>query len=357
MQSSEGSLTVLVHEWVTGGGLAGSPMPQSWADEGRAMRRAIAADFASVARNRVHVIVTLDARLPDDPGPWTIERIEPGQEVDRLRELAGAADATVLVAPETAGTLARLTRDLRNAGTRVLGSSPAAIDLTGDKDRLAAWLRTRGVDTPMSRTILPEAGLPPDARYPAVLKPVDGAGCVDTFYVVDARSLPACAREMSLALLQPFVAGVPMSASFLVDGHGTAWLLGVGIQRIAIRDGRFAYQGGTLPAPSRAAEPQLRAALGAIPGLRGFVGVDFVWDPETQHATVLEINPRATTSCVGLTRLLPPGRLAEAWLRVFELGPADAAWLGGLAELIHGGRRVCFNARGDRMTNDQGVLG
>ncbi len=357
MQPSEGSLTVLVHEWVTGGGLAGAPMPQSWADEGRAMRRAIAADFASVARNRVRVIVTLDARLPDDPGPWTIERLGPEQELDRLRALAGEADATVLVAPETSGTLARLTRDLRTAGARVLGSSPEAIDLTGDKHRLAAWLRSRGIDTPPSRIILPEAGLPPDATYPAVLKPVDGAGCIDTFYVVDARSLPACARAMSQALLQPFVAGVPMSASFLIDGQGRAWLLGVGVQRIAIRGDRFAYQGGRLPAPSRAAEPQLRPALGAIPGLRGYVGVDFIWDPEAEHATVLEINPRPTTSCVGLTQLLPPGRLAEAWLRVFESGPADAACFGGLAGLIHGGRRVAFDARGDRVTDDGGVLG
>src|SRR5262245_64895428 len=116
-------MIILVHEWVTGGGLAGSPMPPSWADEGRAMRRALDADFASLARDVVRVILTLDARLPDDPGPWTIERIEPGREVDRLCELAGAADVTVLVAPETAGTLARRTRDLRKAGARVLGSS------------------------------------------------------------------------------------------------------------------------------------------------------------------------------------------------------------------------------------------
>jgi predicted ATP-grasp superfamily ATP-dependent carboligase len=147
-----------------------------------------------------------------------------------------------------------------------------------------------------------------------------------------------------------------MSASFLVDGRGTAWLLGVGIQRIAIRDGRFAYQGGTLPAPSRAAAPLLQPALAAIPGLRGFVGVDFVWDPPAERATVLEINPRATTSCVGLTQLLPPGRLAEAWLRVFEPQPADATWFGGLAELIHGGRPVGFDARGDPVPDLDGVF-
>ena len=33
------ALVVLVHEWVTGGGLAGKPLPASWEREGSAMRR------------------------------------------------------------------------------------------------------------------------------------------------------------------------------------------------------------------------------------------------------------------------------------------------------------------------------
>ena len=52
------------------------------------MRRAIAADFAALAGGLARVIVTLDARLPDDPGPWTIERIARGRASDRVRELA-----------------------------------------------------------------------------------------------------------------------------------------------------------------------------------------------------------------------------------------------------------------------------
>ena len=35
------AFVVLVHEWVTGGGLAGMPLPASWVREGGAMRRAI----------------------------------------------------------------------------------------------------------------------------------------------------------------------------------------------------------------------------------------------------------------------------------------------------------------------------
>src|SRR3954464_11565256 len=76
-RAPRGPMQVLVHEWVTGGGLAGSPLPASWAAEGRAMRRAIARDFASLPE--VRVVVTLDDRQPDDPGPWTVVRVGPGE--------------------------------------------------------------------------------------------------------------------------------------------------------------------------------------------------------------------------------------------------------------------------------------
>jgi predicted ATP-grasp superfamily ATP-dependent carboligase len=340
---------------VTGGGLADSPLPASWAAEGRAMRRALAADFASVAIDGVRVIVTLDDRLAEDRGPWATERIGAVRGVDRVRDLAAAADFTVVIAPETGGTLARLTRDLTEAGARVLGSSPEAIELAGDKARLASWLEARGVDTPPGCTIIPGLGLPADTAFPAILKPVDGAGSVDTFYLGEARGLPARASGMPAALLQPFLPGVPMSASFLLDGGGRAWLFGVGVQHVAVCEGRLKYLGGSLPASTRFAERQLRAAAESVPGLRGFVGVDFIWHPGRRHATVLEINPRPTTSCVGLTRLLPPGRLAGAWIQVFETEAGDPAGLGELAELVHGGRRLSFDIRGECRTEEGGA--
>src|SRR5215218_5633660 len=88
--------TVLVHEWVTGGGLAGSDLPPSWAAEGGAMRRAIASDFAGLPD--VRVVMTLDARLPEEPGPWTVVRVGPGAEPGEFSRLAAGADWTALIA-------------------------------------------------------------------------------------------------------------------------------------------------------------------------------------------------------------------------------------------------------------------
>ena len=97
-----------------------------------------------------------------------------------------------------------------------------------------------------------------------------------------------------------------------------AWLIGVGIQHVVVHAGRFVYRGGTFAVILPVGRTALRPVVESIPGLRGFVGVDFLWDAGKRQATVLEINPRPTTSCVGLTRLLPPGRLAEAWLAAFD---------------------------------------
>ena len=55
---------VLTHEWVTGGGLAGSETPLTWAAEGRTMRRAIAADFARVKGVEVTRFVSTTSTTP-----------------------------------------------------------------------------------------------------------------------------------------------------------------------------------------------------------------------------------------------------------------------------------------------------
>src|SRR4051812_12425940 len=108
------SIQILIHEWVTGGGVAGSPMPASWGAEGRAKRRAVAADFASLPH--VRVVMTLDESQSDEPGPWAVVRVGPGEEPDRFASLAASADFTALIAPESGGVLADRARAIERVG-------------------------------------------------------------------------------------------------------------------------------------------------------------------------------------------------------------------------------------------------
>jgi hypothetical protein len=68
----------------------------------------------------------------------------------------------------------------------------------------------------------------------------------------------------------------------------------------------------------------------------------------------VEINPRPTTSCVGLTRLLPAGRLARAWLEAFGYS-TDNPSLDSLADVVHGRNRLSFNVQGDRFLVEDGA--
>ena len=98
-------------------------------------------------------------------------------------------------------------------------------------------------------------------------------------------------------------------------------------------EGRFEYRGGSLPAPCREALPQLAPAVDAIAGLRGFVGVDFIWnaarpachDPGDQPATDHVVR-RAEPA-------VPPGPLARSWLAACDPAARDLKTLTGLAGL------------------------
>ncbi len=318
------------------------------------MRRALAHDFAAIKDGPIRVVVTLDDRLGDDPGPWIVEPIGVDRGADRVARLAQECDLTLLIAPETSGILADQTRTLAAAGARLIGSSAEAVELAGNKLALADHLTARGIATPPSQAVRPSDGLPREARYPAVLKPIDGAGSIDTYLIPGLHETPRDIPRLEHALLQPYVSGEPMSATFLVDKSRRSWILAMGSQKIVVSGGRFAYCGGRIPAPGPLDLGPIRAAVDSVAGLRGLVGLDFVWDARKRDVHVLEINPRPTTSVVGIVRLLAPGRLASAWLGALK-SPPDHCLLDGLADEIRTGGVIAFDAAGTIVDHEGAV--
>lgn len=329
------SRLIFIHEYVTGGGLAGAEMPRTLAAEGAAMRRALAADFAAV--DGVRVVTTLDDRLDPEPGPWDVVRVGPGRELEAFARLAADAEHTLPIAPETGGILRDRAALLAREGRRSLGSTPDALALAGDKLRLGRWLAGLGIATPETLRVVPAAGLPESFPFPAVLKPIDGAGSCQTFLIPGPGSVPPGALELPEAILQPYVPGRALSAGVLIGDDGRVIPVAVGSQSIRLIDSSFTYEGGTIPVDHDPFE-ELRPALDAVPGLRGWVGVDYLREESTGRVVVLDINPRPTTSVVGVLRLLPPGALARAWLAL-----EDGA---GLRHHVRSNRPVAFRADG-----------
>ncbi|MEN0111980.1 MAG: ATP-grasp domain-containing protein, partial [Planctomycetota bacterium] len=202
------------------------------------------------------------------------------------------------------------------AGGRLASPSSAFVAVAADKQACAERLAAAGVPTPDAARLEADAALPADFPYPAVVKPIDGAGSQDTHVVNHAADRPpayAWPRR-----LERFVPGVAASVGVLGDGGGRLWPLPACRQRLS-SDGRLAYLGGETPLAAglaRRAERLATDAVRAIGPLVGYAGVDLVLgdDPDGAADAVIEINPRLTTSCVGLRRVLSRGGLLTPML-------------------------------------------
>ena len=267
-------MKVLIHEWVTGGGLAGNDLPASLAAEGNAMRLALSREFSSVPG--VEVISTRDARFEQEIPHTRSIPVGKGQEESTLARLARECDFTLLVAPETDDLLASRAELIEQVGGHTLGSSPEAIRLTADKFRFATHLKAVSIPTPPSFLFRPSQGLPREFAYPAVVKPIDGAGAIQTYYCEDSDDLPVDHALPEEMLIQPFLKGRPLSASFLVGRSGRPMCLGIGLQNMGLVGKSFVYRGGVLNSPDDKADKEPLSALMSVTGLGGWVGVDFL---------------------------------------------------------------------------------
>lgn len=294
-------MRVFVFEFVCAGGL-GTHVPASLLREGHAMLAAVVADFQNLADVHVTTLIARDYsyHLGDDCRLTSSERLE----FEEFEDIAAECDWTLVIAPEFDDYLADYS-SLVDPGC-LLGSEPTAIRLTGDKLALAEYWRLHRVPHPWTDAFehADLASIPP----PWVLKPRYGAGSQSIFLVENAEA----ARKIAQAelqesadsfIVQRYLRGQAASVALLI-GKRQAVALAPCTQRLSA-DGRFRYLGGSLPMPAPLAERATKLALQAvanIDGLRGYVGVDLVLgDDGVDYA--IEINPRLTTSYLGLRQL------------------------------------------------------
>ncbi len=182
----------------------------------------------------------------------------------------------------------------------------------------------RGIPTPTTQ--LAGGGFPRDIRMPCVLKPRHGAGSQATFLIRRPCDWTASLRQAQAEcpdadlIVQPFCSGLAVSVAFLVGSAQTLATPGA-TQRFS-DDGRFHYCGGRTPLPLRLRERAVALAaraIGCVNSLAGYVGVDLVMGaaPDSSEDAVIEINPRLTTSYLGLRRVTKEN-LAGLWLKVWR---------------------------------------
>lgn len=329
---------IFVFEYLTGGGidpeLAGAG---SLADlsalivEGRVMRDALVADLRDIDGVEVSFASSRFEKVDANHAHHVAEPNEPMTRF--VARVAREHDYAWIVAPECDGLLLRLYDAVGAA--RWLGCGKESIRVTSSKGATAACLAARGIAaTPALEPHGDDA--PPDARW--VVKPDDGAGGLDTYVYDDLAHASAEYDARAAAgrnpVLQRWIEGESLSLSLICGPRGPE-LLSINRQRIGLPDeaadghhervvefsgvdidriDRRSVQGRTLDALAQ-------RVVAALPGLRGFVGIDLVWHPE-RGPVVIEVNPRLTVAYAGqsarLKRNLARDLLAAHGVAGFE---------------------------------------
>lgn len=313
---------LFVYEYLTGGGIdpalagVGSLLDLSaLIVEGRAMRDALVADLLDLDG----VQVTFASSRFETVEPTRSHCIAmPGESITGfVARVARQHDRAWIIAPECDGLLLHLHDSVGAA--RWLGCSKEAIRTAASKSATAACLDAHGI--PVTAALEPDGFVPETgANLRWVVKPDDGAGGLDTL-VYDCIE-DACAEYEARAaagrnpVMQQWVDGEPLSLS-LVCGAQDVELVSINRQLIGLPDAaasgktarvveftgveinqidKRSKQGAEL-------ETLARRVVSAIPGLRGFVGIDVVWHAQ-RGPVVIEVNPRLTAAYAGLSAQL-----------------------------------------------------
>ena len=345
-------MKIFAYEFITGGGTFRIPTQQatpagSLLNEGLAMIYQLAADL--VTTPEVNQVVGLwDQRLspPQKLSPKIeLIPIESRSEHDRyFKQQAADADWTVLIAPEFDRHLTLLADLVIHAGGKLLGPDPATIRLGSDKTAFANMLCNAnircapGIPIPAGTTRenfatnLEAADFRFELGEWLIIKPADGAGCEGVFrhpYQSDAQLFTAIAAGSTSTThslrVERFLPGQPASIALLCGPHGATPLRWC-TQTICWNSHRPEYCGGEIASDQdpRFVNFQDRAktlALEVAALLKdqiGYYGLDLVMgsakDGSEDH--VVELNPRLTTSYVGLSSATPENIAAAMLQRV-----------------------------------------
>ncbi len=313
---------ILVFEFITGGGFSQQELPESLAKEGMLMLKALVDELTLLTDTQV--TIALDWRIKNFELPKNAKAVVVSSDqciYDLLPKLIADADLVWPVAPEMEGALQKVTDLAEKKSKKLLNSSSQAVAICSDKLATIQCLRKQKISS-VEGVQLDQFS--EEFKAPWVIKPKDGAGCLNSYFVSDCKELIRIGNQLETKcdyLIQPYIKGISLSLSCLFR-EGKAWMLCCNRQLISIVDGKFELDSCIVNiADENDIDYQglINRVVSAIPGLFGYVGIDFML-PELGEAMILEINPRLTTSYVGINQAIG-FNVAKAVVELFQVDP------------------------------------
>ncbi|WP_047537210.1 ATP-grasp domain-containing protein [Methylotenera versatilis] len=291
---------IFVCEFVTAGGFNHADLPAGLIAEATLMRNALLYDLSSLPYT---ISTAVDARLEPPEHCHTCVAIDVNEDAwDIWKSQIQLADAVWIIAPETDGLLRKLTELAVQEGKLVLGCGVDAIHITSEKLATYFMLQQTGIRTIPTYTIKNW----PKTAGQWLAKPNNGAGCDETVLFDDPDDLLHWMKQNNKTeshVIQPYQQGVPASISCVMQ-QGRAQVLSCNTQMISIESNQLSYAGSEVNGMRdfwHEFELFAQKIAAICTDLNGYVGIDVIVDTQNDNQiTVVEINPRLTTSYAGL---------------------------------------------------------
>jgi len=308
-------MKLFIYEHITSGALIDEPLPPSLAREGNDMLLAIVQDLIQLSNN-IELIILRDARL--EPLETLLGDAHSIYSIDNSNSfhktylnILDNVDMVFVIAPETNGVLDKIQQQVLNSNAQLLTSDREATQISSDKYLCYQQLSAQGILTPTTikasewlfNQFISSVGF--------IIKPQDGAGCIDTFFVADNASLESWLDlhydNLDKLIIQPYIEGVSVSLNILSDYDDTR-VLAINQQNIIVNNDKLSFIGSIVNGidekdltPTQA-DQIAKEIHQAISGLWGFIGIDLIIN--NNELFVIDINPRLTTSYIGLKQSL-----------------------------------------------------
>jgi len=308
-------MKLFIYEHITSGALIDEPLPASLAREGNDMLTAIVQDLAQLSN--IELIILRDARLEplENILNHTAHQLYIIDSANSFQttylKAINNADMVLPIAPETDGVLNRVQQQILNSNGQLLASDADAIRICSDKVQCHKQLQGYGIHSPTTIRASEWSLKQLNSSTGFIIKPQDGAGCIDTYFMTDSLSLKSWLEsnpdELNNMIIQPYIDGLAISLSILSDSNDTR-VLAINQQKIKFTDGKLSFIGNIVNGVdeddlthSQATEIASKVHH-AISGLWGFIGIDLIL--HKKDIFVIDINPRLTTSYIGLRQSL-----------------------------------------------------
>ena len=217
--------------------------------------------------------------------------------------LSKGSDAGIVIAPDD--RLGELT-EVVESNTLNLGCPSACVKICADKMQATKILQDEGVPVPR---LVPDNEVRSEGAEKGIYVKKPRYGCASEGIVIlngeDPEGVAFCGDNHDYIITE-FIKGEDISSSVVV-GRSSVLPLTINRQFIRVEGGRLRYEGGFVPhCVGRDAEKEIMRISKKVVTLlhcKGYVGIDFVLGDDGT-AYVVDINPRPTTSIVGIAAVL-----------------------------------------------------